>query len=66
MVGDAEMIAAWQQGLDAQSRFLRDSIAIDRAWADGTLDQWLATQIAELKQHVDGSDTTDPAGSHSA
>jgi hypothetical protein len=66
MVSDAEMIAAWQQGLDAQSRFLRASIAIDRAWADGTLDQWLATQIAELKQHVDGSDHTDPAGSDGA
>lgn len=55
---DLQSIAA--AGVEAQERFVADCIAMDRAWAAGEYDQWLASYgNAEREPHGDdGQDGT--------
>lgn len=46
----------------AHERFVAESKEMDAAWANGTLDQWLAKKIDAEKRGLDGNDGSDAGG----
>ena len=43
-------------GVETQERFVADSIAMDKAWASGSYDIWLANYHKRSEEEFDGDD----------
>jgi hypothetical protein len=58
---DPELEAIMAKAAEDHAKFIAENNEIDRAWANGTLDQWILDKLKQIGG-TDGSDS-DPADS---